>query len=207
MIAFKKIVSLFILLLLAGINVPAQEIKLPAESAAKVATDSLVKKKTKRKVVYDSTYNPNVAVRRSLILPGWGQITNKKYWKLPLVWGALGTTTYLFFRNLNQYRDAKQAFILASDTIAANDIFIKEPYYSVRNQPDRIRVFRNGVRQNLDYSVLFFIAFWGLNVADAAVDAHLKTFDVGDDLSLQIKPGHSQMANTNGVSLVLHIGK
>jgi Family of unknown function (DUF5683) len=62
------------------------------------------------------------------------------------------------------------------------------------------------VRQNVDYSVLFFIAFWGLNVIDAAVDAHLKTFDVSDGLSLQIKPGYSPMANTNGISLVLNIG-
>ncbi|MBC7868218.1 MAG: hypothetical protein H7X88_11855 [Gloeobacteraceae cyanobacterium ES-bin-316] len=152
-------------------------------------------------------YNPNVAVRRSLILPGWGQYTNKKYWKIPLVYGALGTTTFIFFRNLSQYKDAKNAYILATDTIPSNDILIKQPYYSVKDQPERIRVFRNEVRQNIDYSVLFFIAFWGLNVADAAVDAHLKTFDVNDDLSLQIKGGFSPMAHTNGVSLVLHIGR
>ena len=152
-------------------------------------------------------YNPNVAVRRSLILPGWGQATNKKYWKIPLVYGALVTTTVVFFKNIRQYKDARNAYILATDTIKANDIFIKQPYFSVKDQPERIRVFRNEVRQNIDYSVLFFIAFWGLNVADAAVDAHLKTFDVSDDLSLRIKAGYSPMANTNGMSLVLHIGR
>ncbi|MBL0255265.1 MAG: hypothetical protein IPQ27_09985 [Chitinophagaceae bacterium] len=67
--------------------------------------------------------------------------------------------------------------------------------------------FRNAVRQNADYCVLFFIVFWGVNVADAAVDAHLKTFDVSDDLSLQIKPGYSPMAGTNGISLVLKLGR
>ncbi len=152
-------------------------------------------------------YNPNVAVRRSLILPGWGQATNKKYWKIPLVYGALVTTTVVFFKNIRQYKDARNAYILATDTIKANDIFIKQPYFSVKDQPERIRVFRNEVRQNIDYSVLFFIAFWGLNVADAAVDAHLKTFDVSDDLSLRIKAGYSPMAKTNGMSLVLHIGR
>jgi hypothetical protein len=45
---------------------------------------------------------------------------------------------------------------------------------------------------------------WGLNVVDATVDAHLKAFDVSPDLSLQIKPGHSEMAGTNGLSLVLN---
>ncbi|MBC7937956.1 MAG: hypothetical protein H7Y86_21625, partial [Rhizobacter sp.] len=62
MIVLKKIIILFLVLLFAGINVPAQEIIFRTDSTAKIATDSLVKKKTKRKVVYDSTYNPNVAV-------------------------------------------------------------------------------------------------------------------------------------------------
>lgn len=154
-----------------------------------------------------ATYNPKIAIKRSAILPGWGQATNKKYWKIPLVYGALGTTSYLFFRNLKQYRESKEAYILATDGDETNDYLIKEPYYTVRNQPDRIRNFRNQVRQNVDYSALFFIIFWGLNVVDAAVDAHLKTFDVSDDLSLHIKPGFSPTANTTGVSLVLQIGK
>ena len=158
----------------------------------------------------DSTlkkYNPAIAIRRSAMVPGWGQYTNKKYWKIPIVYGALGTTAYLFFRNLRQYKDAKNAYAWATDGDTSNDYLIKEPYYTVRSQPDRIRAFRNSVRQNVDYCVLFFIIFYGLNVADAAVDAHLKTFDVSDDLSLELRPGHSDMANTNGLSLVLHIGK
>ncbi len=150
-------------------------------------------------------YKPRTAIIRSAIIPGWGQITNKKYWKLPLVYGALGTTTYLFFRNLKQFNDAKNAYILATDTDPSNDNQIPQPYYSVISQPDRIKTFRNEVRQNVDYSVLFFIFFWGLNVVDAAVDAHLKMFDVNDNLSLHIKPGYSPLANTNGLSLVLRI--
>ncbi len=152
-------------------------------------------------------YNPKYAVLRSAIIPGWGQITNKKIWKLPFVYGALGTTAYIFFRNVKQYKEANAAYKNAIDNDTANDYLIREPYFTVLSRPDRIKNFRNEVRQNVDYSVLFFIAFWGLNVADAAVDAHLKTFDVSDNLSLQIHPGYSPMANTNGISLILHIGK
>jgi len=152
-------------------------------------------------------YSPRKAIIRSAIIPGWGQIYNKKYWKLPLVYGALGTSAYLFFRNLKQYKEAKEAYILATDNNPNNDDQIQQPYFTVKDQPERIRTFRNQVRQNVDYSVLFFIIFWGLNVADAAVDAHLKTFDVSDDLSLHIKPGFSPMARTSGISLVLAIGK
>jgi hypothetical protein len=158
-----------------------------------------------KKPTKDTGYSPRKAIIRSAIIPGWGQITNKKIWKLPLVYGALGTTTYLFFRNINQYNEAKKAYILATDNDPSNDIQIPQPYYSVKSQPERIRVFRNAVRQNVDYSAVFFILFWGLNVVDAAVDAHLKTFDVNDKLSLQFKGGYSPMARTNGLSLVMSI--
>ena len=183
--------------------VQAQE-KLVVDTSGKIIFAKNIK------TINDSAakkYNPGIAIRRSAILPGWGQYTNKKYWKIPLVYAGIGIPVYLFTSNLKQYKDAKRAFALATDGDITNDNQIKEPYYSVRMQPDRIRVFRNSVRQNVDYSVLFFIIFWGLNVADAAVDANLKTFDVSDDLSLQIKGGYSPLANTNGFSVVLNIGK
>ena len=199
----QKIILFISFLLTSNLVVCAQE-KLVVDTSGKIKfskniktiADTLAKK-----------YNPGIAIRRSAMLPGWGQFTNKKYWKIPLVYAGIGIPAYLFTKNLKQYKEAKNAFILATDNDPTNDDQIKEPYYSVRTQPDRIRVFRNSVRQNVDYSVLFFIIFWGLNVADAAVDANLKTFDVSDDLSIQFKGGYSPLANTNGFSLVLNIGK
>lgn len=151
-----------------------------------------------------TVYKPRKAIIRSAILPGWGQVTNKKIWKVPVVYAALGITAYFFDRNLKQYNDAKQAYILAVDGDPSNDYRIKEPYFSVKDQPERIRTFRNQVRQNVDYSALFFLIFWGLNVVDAAVDAHLKTFDVNDNLGLQLKPGYSPLARTSGISLLMN---
>ena len=173
--------------------------------------DSTLKKKKNTGVFSKSdtakAYNPNIATYRSAILPGWGQATNKKYWKIPVVYAALGITTYIFFRNVNQYNEAKNAYANSIDGNPSNDYLIPQPYFTVKDQPERIKNFRNEVRQNVDYTVLFFILFWGLNVVDATVDAHLKTFDVSDDLSLQIRPGYSQLANTSGISIVLNIGK
>jgi hypothetical protein len=203
----KKLLVLFVGMVMFHTNlVQAQDI-IPLTDTSLVITQ----KNGKTKVLVTDTgvkkYNPNIAIRRSAMVPGWGQITNKKYWKVPLVYGALVTTGVIFFRNIDQYRDSREAYILATDGDPSNDFQIKQPYFAVKDQPDRIRVFRNSVRQNIDYSVLFFIAFWGLNVADAAVDAHLKTFDVSDELSLQFKAGYSPIANTNGVAIVLNIGK
>jgi hypothetical protein len=201
----KSIVFLFFIFLFNS-NLFAQ--KNSNDSTAKKTAEKIKPKKEKVHIFSIDTskpYNPRVAILRSAILPGWGQATNKKYWKMPIVYGALGTTGYIFFRNIKQFREANAAYKNAIDGNTNNDSLIPEPYYSVRTSPDRIKSFRNSVRQNVDYSVLFFIAFWGLNVVDAAVDAHLKTFDVSDELSLQIKPGYSPIAHTNGISLVLDI--
>lgn len=187
---------LFLLFFLYGNTVSAQ-------------TDSTKKKNTGIFNRYDTSklYNPRIATYRSAILPGWGQVTNKKYWKVPLVYAALGITTGIFFSNVKQYNEAKAAYANAIDNNPGNDWQIPQPYFSVKDQPDRIKTFRNQVRQNVDYTVLFFILFWGLNVVDATVDAHLKTFDVSDDLSLHIKAGYSPVAQTTGIGLVLNIGK
>ena len=156
--------------------------------------------------------SPKIAATRSAILPGLGQIYNRKYWKLPIVYGALGVTGYIFFDNLatyRKYRFAYSARYKAAQPLPARD---SADYFKLDNiykviQPESIRAARNKFRQYVDYSVIFFIIFWGLNVVDATVDAHLSSFDVSPNLSLNIKPGHSEMAGTNGISLVLHIGK
>jgi Family of unknown function (DUF5683) len=202
--------TFFRLIIFLALLAPATKLFAQKDSAVtKTVKDTTAKKQKINILKIDKAkpYDPRVAIRRSLIIPGWGQYTNKKYWKMPIVLGALGATTYIFFRNIGQFKEANNAYKNAIDGDTGNDKEIPEPYYSVRLYPERIKNFRNQVRQNVDYSVLFFIVFWGLNVADAAVDAHLKTFDVSDNLSLQIKPGYSPMANTNGISLVLNIGK
>jgi hypothetical protein len=174
------------------------------QAIEKKSSDSVPVKKladTSNKKAFD----PHKATIRSAIIPGWGQIYNKKYWKLPLVYGALGTTAAIYFYNVNTYRALKQSYIYMTDKDPTNDSLIDPRFSNI--SPSGVRSLRNDFRQNVDYSVLFFILFWGLNVVDATVDAHLKAFDVNDDLSLDIKPGFSPMANTTGISLVLNIGK
>lgn len=145
-------------------------------------------------------YNPKIATFRSAVLPGWGQAYNKKYWKIPIVYGALGITAYIFFDNLKTYKLLRQAVIYRSDTIVANNALIDPRFVNLSTES--IRSYRNSYRQNVDYSVLFFLLFWGLNVVDATVDAHLKAFDVSDNISFRVKPGYNPTANTGGISLV-----
>jgi hypothetical protein len=179
---------------------------IPADSLAKVATPIAEKKKVDSVL---KVHSPRKAIIRSAILPGWGQIYNKKYWKLPLVYGALGATAYVFVDNINTYKELRFAYAAkykaslpvdrgrdSSDYRLLPSRYIPVPMESLRNGRDQFRRY-------IDYSVLFFVFFWGLNVVDAAVDAHLKSFDVSPDLTLRIKPGYSEMAGTKGISLVL----
>ncbi|HEV8082637.1 MAG TPA: DUF5683 domain-containing protein [Chitinophagaceae bacterium] len=147
-------------------------------------------------------FNPKTATLRSAIIPGWGQAYNKKYWKIPIVYGALGTTAYIFLYNLKTYKLLRQAVVLRSDKDTSNDNQI-DPRFR-RLSLESIRTNRNLFRQNIDYSVLFFLVFWALNVVDATVDAHLKAFDVSPDITIKIRPGFNYMTSSAGISLVFN---
>ncbi|MEP7233100.1 MAG: DUF5683 domain-containing protein [Ginsengibacter sp.] len=157
-----------------------------------LSLDTAIKKK----------FNPKKATIRSAIIPGWGQAYNKKYWKIPIVYGALGTTAGVFFYNLKVYKELRQAVVLLSDNDKTNDSLVVDRF---RGLPlENVRTGRNLFRQNIDYSVLFFLLFWGLNVVDATVDAHLKGFDVSPNITMKIRPGFNYVTNSPGISLVFN---
>lgn len=185
---------------------------LPADSVIKMAppisnagkVDSVLKK-----------YSPKSAAIRSALLPGLGQIYNKKYWKLPIVYGALGISGAVFAYNVRNYRDLRFAYKAKFKAQPSRDPSTgaiipgdSSDYKKIRSDLinidiNSLRSYRDEFRRNVDYSALAFILLWGLNVVDATVDAHLKSFDVSPDLSLKFKIGPSRMAGTNGVSLIL----
>lgn len=207
------------LLLLLSFSARAQQTDttfrpLPVDSLVKVSP-ALQKQQQADSV--RRAHSPKKATFRSAVLPGWGQIYNKKYWKLPLVYGALGTTAGIFVYNLRNYRDLRLAY-RAKYNASLPAFDPTSPYagpyqdsseyglikdYLLPYGVNDLRRFRDDFRRNIDYSVLFFILFWGLNVVDATVDAHLKTFDVNPDLSFKIKAGRSNLAGTTGISFVL----
>jgi Family of unknown function (DUF5683) len=153
-------------------------------------------------------HNPRLATIRSALIPGWGQAYNRKYWKIPIVYGALGTTTYIFFNNIKTYRSLRFAYqaLVSNDAALIEQIDPSLPK-ALLSFPNSVRQYRDEFRRNIDYSVLFFILFWGLNVVDATVDGHLKNFDISPDISLKIKPGYDPLTRTNGLSIIFDIHK
>lgn len=185
-------------------TVYAQDTAMVKPGVIIVPTDTI------KKSVADTTkkkaeHSPRKATIRSAIIPGWGQAYNKKYWKIPIVYGALGTAAGFFIYNRREYIDARDAYRYKVDTIAANDVLIKPKFQPV--DAEAVRQYRIGVRQYVDYSVLAFLVLWGLNVVDATVDGHLKAFEVSDDLTMQINPTVNPITKQASVGLVFTFGK
>ena len=198
---------LFFLFLLPGTKLLAQQ---KEDTLAQKKADTLIVQTSnpadssgKSLLALDTTakkFNPKVATLRSLIIPGWGQAYNKKYWKIPIIYGALGVTTGVFLYNIKTYNLLRKAVIYR----AAGDSSLVDPEFRSLTT-ESLRIYRNAFRQNIDYSVLVFLVFWGLNVVDATVDAHLKAFDVSSDVTMKIRPGFNYATNSPGFSLVFFL--
>ena len=152
-----------------------------------VVQDSLIKK---RKPI--NPLAPSKAAFYSAVLPGLGQIYNKRYWKVPIVYAAIGVGVYSYMYNDELYDRFRTAFKRRQAG------FIDDEFYDIRmdnapgappdldigdleNQQERFQ-------RDRDLSLLVTILLYALNIVDANVDAHLKQFNIDDDLSLDMRP-------------------
>ena len=178
----------------------------PPDNKPVLKKDSVVAVPIKADTAKKKEHSPKKAAIRSAIVPGLGQIYTKKYWKVPIVYTGLAITGSIFVFNLGQYQDTRYAYTVKYNMRVFKTDSAK--YDNIRNDlkplsEESLRYYRDQYRRDIDYTAVFFLLIWGLNVVDAAVDAHLTSFDVSPDLSLKIRPGYSDFAKTNGLSLIL----
>ncbi len=150
---------------------------------------------------------PAKAAFYSAILPGLGQAYNKKYWKIPIVYGALGTGIYFYINNNNEYNRYRDAYKsrLAGFT---NDEFYLD---AEDNQLSSPRVTTEGLergqkfyRRNKELTLLVIIGIYALNIIDANVDAHLLQYNVDENLSLAPHYNINEIDATGNVGLTLN---
>lgn len=128
-------------------------------------------------------HSPQTAALMSACLPGLGQVYNRKYRKVPVVYAGVGLVSYFIIsnsKNLKLYNTAYKARI--DNDPATTDGY---PKYSDESLKQR----RDFYRRNTELSVIAATAVYLLNILDATVDAHLFDFDIDDNLSMKIKPG------------------
>lgn len=149
-------------------------------------------------------HDPRKAALYSAILPGLGQGYNQKYWKIGVVYGALGGLGGFFYvsnSNMNRYQDA---LLLRLDG-DPNTVDTEFPLLS----DGAVRGRRDFYRRNRDISILGLVAVYALQIIDANVDAHLREFKLNKDLSLRWGPaiipyGDVHYLPSQGIQLSVH---
>ena len=158
-----------------------------------ISADSLLKyagHKKKDRFIPD----PKKALWLAIVFPGGGQIYNRKYWKLPLVYGGFLGCIYAMTWNNTMYRDYSQAYIDIMDSdenTKSYENFIPVRYDVKANQAHLQDVFRrkkNYYRRFRDLSMFCMIGVYALSIIDAYVDAELSSFDISRDLTMKVSP-------------------
>jgi hypothetical protein len=133
--------------------------------------------------VNTGSHNPTKAVILSAIIPGTGQLYNRKWWKAGLFWAGLGAGIYAIHFNETEMMRYRGAYIDRN-----NGQVDEFPFYS----DDQLEVLYNFYRRNRDLSILITTGVYFLNILDAYVDAKLVDFDVSDNLTMRIEPSVQQ---------------
>lgn len=151
--------------------------------------DTTTLTKPEKKAIYSSARKASIM---SAILPGLGQAYNKKYWKIPIIYAGLGGFGYMFLTNNKQFN------LYRANVVAYNDddslTLPAMPEFS----SEQSQVLKLYYRKNRDFAVIGFSLIYLINIIDANVDSHLKTFDVSDDLSIHLEPWQSTYKTNSG---------
>lgn len=165
---------------------PVPQLDSIPEVVPPVAKNLIIIDSTFRKIPEINPLAPSKAAFYSAVLPGMGQIYNKRYWKTPIVWGAVGGSIFMYIRTNDNYQRFRTAFKRRQAGFTDDEF----------NGEGEFRFFSNSVLENQqerfqeerDLWLVVSIALYILNIVDANVDAHLKQFNIDNNLSLDFEP-------------------
>tara|TARA_R110002096_G_scaffold57234_1_gene145371 strand:+ start:397 stop:1056 length:660 start_codon:yes stop_codon:yes gene_type:complete len=173
-----------------------------------VIKDSVSFKKAKEEF---NPLAPSKAAFYSAILPGMGQIYNKRYWKAPIAWGLVGGSAYMYAWNNNQYQTFRTAFKRRQAGFTDDEYYDIDDNNAVGDDPDLdtddLEYQQERYQSDRDLWLVVAIGMYALNIVDANVDAHLKQFNIDDDLSIDFEPyfDYNQITNSPNYGMALTI--
>jgi len=195
-----------------------------------IKADSLIKpinetKKQKKAALKNETTSvesfkpdPVKVVWMGAIIPGFGQIMNRRYWKVPIVYAGFAGCAYAISLNATRYEKYKLAYRDISDVNDDTNSFLRllPTGYTIENYPGgksglegNLKSFYEQYRRNRDLSIILSIGYYALTLVEAYVDAQLFDFDISPDLSMHIRPALLQNAygktNSAGFQLSLNL--
>jgi hypothetical protein len=130
------------------------------------------------------THSPRKAVFLSMALPGAGQVYNRKYWKVIPIYGALGSTIFFAIENHRQYNEFWNAFLTRIDT---NSNKVPDRFEGIYTESQLISLINQRLNQR-DLMIILAVVSYAVQLVDAYVDAHLFTYDISDNLTLEWRP-------------------
>lgn len=143
---------------------------------------------------------PSKAAFYSAILPGLGQIYNKKAWKVPIVYAAIGISAYSYDFNKKKFWSYRDAY--KKRKAGFND----DEYQGIIINDDRLLDGQDFHKKYKDLSMVFIVGFYFLNILDANIDAHLLDFNVNENLSFKPYFENNQIFNSNiGVKIKISL--
>ena len=174
-----------------------------------VEADTIIEAEKVKKPA-EEIHSPRKATIYSAILPGLGQAYNKKWWKIPIIYAGFGAIVYFIDWNNDNYQFNRTAYKHLTDTNDNTNAFMEieaVKYYDLDNPTSRAN-FEDGLlkrqdyyRRNRDLLVISFVGFYGLQLIDASVDAHLFNFDISDDLTFDWQPTMQHFNKLNVYSI------
>ena len=144
---------------------------------AQNSVDTIASGPEKAKIIH----SPSKATILAATIPGSGQAYNRKYWKIPIVYAGLAAAGYALVTNQKNFKDSKKNYLALTDTMESTVSQSSKPAAELLADIDSYRRLR-------DMSFLALLAWHGLTIIDANVDAHFFNWDVSEDLSLRIQP-------------------
>lgn len=152
-----------------------------------------------KKQMYDPLA-PARAAFYSAVLPGLGQVSNRKYWKIPIIYAGIATGVYFYVKNDTDYNRFRDAYKRRLAGYTDDEFFGPGSTPLISN--NRLIDAQKSTQRNKNVSIIVSIGFYLLNIIDANVDAHLKQYDISDDLSITPKLNTTDIARPSyGLSL------
>ena len=185
---FLFLLSLF--LIIASQKTEAQNVVFDTVSNTIITADTVIKQeKPAKSPKVKKAHSPKKATIMSACLPGLGQIYNRKWRKVPIVYAGLGGIGYLAYSNYYEYQSYLHAYEFKTGDLPEGVTLTQyETDLANRYSDSQLQTYKESYRRDFEFYGILTVAWYGLNILDACVDGHLYSYDISDDLSLSVDP-------------------
>lgn len=189
-------IALLCIIFLPAMLVQAQQDSLRLKSSGRAIERDTVSLKS-----YATRYDPRKALLLAAVLPGAGQVYNKKYWKLPLVYGGIAGTAYAIdFYQDGYLKFRSELFFNLNNGLAAESALNPNTGFTTA----QLRTIVDRFRRERDFMIIIMLGVYVLQMIDAHVDSHLKEFDLNPNLHVRLEPSFNNellTGRTGGLAL------